>query len=376
MENSENKTFPDLIAEACVYAVGDRYQIIFHTKRKGAAYVRIGEDTFYDAMGGCVHTEKKVHAITVPMALLDREKSYTIGYFHVALRKAYEFDCEEKQEKTYAFRPVQAGAPVRCVMLADAHGALERPAAMASSCGQVDVVIMNGDVPNRCEEADDLLHIPLLAAMASHGEVPVLNARGNHDTRGACAPDYALHVGTKNGSHYYTCRLGDVFFILLDCGEDKPDNHKEYGGLADYEQYRRAQIAFLDRVLECDDIDECSHVAVIVHTNPRIHYDREVCAEWLSRLSAIKPDVMLCAHTHNCEVAMPTNEAKDGYPPITFPTVTGSAPRGVKGTTDAGKPPSFTGALIVFDEGGTDAYFIDDQGTEHGHYHFDGRTAE
>ncbi len=374
METFESKGFPDLIDEACVYAVGDRYQIIFHTRRKGAAYVRIGEDTFYDAMGGCVNTEKTVHSVTVPMALLDRACRYTVGYFHVALRRAYEFDCEEKQEKTYTFRPVRAGAPLRCVMLADAHGALELPAKMASACGEYGLVIMNGDIPNRCEEPEDLLHIPRLAAMVSHGEIPVLNARGNHDTRGACAPDYGLHVGTQNGSHYYTCRLGDIFFILLDCGEDKPDCHQEYGGLADYEQYRRAQIAFLDRVLECPELDECSHVAVVVHTNPHIHYDRPVCAEWLARISAIKPDVMLCAHTHDCGIDLPCEEARDGYPPITFPTVTGSAPRGVKGTMDAGKPPSFTGALIVFDEHGTDAYFIDDQGCEHGHAHFDVRA--
>ena len=365
--------FPDLLYDASVYAVEDRYQIIFHTKRKGAAYVRIGDTVYYDEDSGCVLTEKTVHSICVPMALLDRARCYTIGFFHVSKRMAYAFEEEARQTKTYHFRPVPSEGDIRIVMLGDAHGACELPARMASTCEPVHLLVLGGDIPNLCEEETHLLHIPYLASLVTHGEIPVVNVRGNHDTRGAAAPLYSRHVGTDNGRYYYTFRLGSLFAILLDCGEDKPDDHWEYGGLADYEQYRRSQIAFLDRILSDGVYEDYSHVAVFVHADPRTHFDRTVCAEWLARISAIRPDVMVCAHKHVCEFLPPCEEARDGYPPITVPTVIGSAPRGVKGTTDAEKPPSFTGTLLVFGEGGTDAYFIDDHGNEKGYAHFEPR---
>ena len=37
---------------------------------------------------------------------------------------------------------------------------------------------------------------------------------------------------------YYTFRHGPAFFVVLDCGEDKPDNDIEYSGLADFDRYR------------------------------------------------------------------------------------------------------------------------------------------
>ncbi len=365
--------FPDLLYDASVYVVEDRYQIIFHTKRKGAAYVRIGDTVYYDEDSGCVFTEKTVHSICVPMALLDRARRYTIGFFHVAKRMAYAFEEEPRQTKTYDFRPVPSEGEIRIVMLGDAHGACELPAKMANACEPVHLLVLGGDIPNLCEEEAHLYHIPYLASLVTHGEIPVVNVRGNHDTRGAAAPLYSRHVGTDHGRYYYTFRVGGLFAILLDCGEDKPDDHWAYGGLADYEQYRRSQIAFLDRILSDGAYEDYSHVAVFVHADPRTHFDRAVCAEWLARISAIRPDVMVCAHKHVCEFLPPCDEARDGYPPITFPTVIGSAPRGVKGTTDAGKPPSFTGTLLVFGDGGTDAYFIDDHGETKDHAHFEAR---
>lgn len=365
--------FPDLLYDASVYAVEDRYQIIFHTKRKGAAYVRIGDTVYYDEDSGCVFTEKTVHSICVPMPLLDRARRYTIGFFHVAKREAYAFDEEARQTKTYDFRPVPSEGEIRIVMLGDAHGACELPAKMASTCEPVHLLVLGGDIPNLCEKEEHLLHIPYLASLVTHGEIPVVNVRGNHDTRGASAPMYSRHVGTDHGRYYYTFRVGSLFAILLDCGEDKPDDHWAYGGLADYEQYRRSQIAFLDRILSDGAYEDYSHVAVFVHADPRTHFDRAVCAEWMARLSAIRPDVMVCAHKHVCEFVPPCDTARDGYPPITFPTVIGSAPRGVKGTTDAQKPPSFTGTLLVFGDHGTDAYFVDDHGETKDHAHFEPR---
>ena len=56
------------------------------------------------------------------------------------------------------------------------------------------------------------------------GEVPAFFARGNHETRGAFSVNFPEYFPTNSGKLYYAFRQGPVYFIVLDCGEDKPDS--------------------------------------------------------------------------------------------------------------------------------------------------------
>ena len=42
-------------------------------------------------------------------------------------------------------------------------------------------------------------------------------------------------------------------FIVLDAGEDKPDDDVEYGGLADYDPYRLSQLSWLKEAVKRPD---------------------------------------------------------------------------------------------------------------------------
>ncbi|MBO5269618.1 MAG: serine/threonine protein phosphatase, partial [Clostridia bacterium] len=68
-----------------------------------------------------------------------------------------------------------------------------------------------------------------IAAGVTKGRIPVVFARGNHDTRGKYAERLANHTPTDNGRSYYSVRLGKLWMLVLDCGEDKNDDHAEYG---------------------------------------------------------------------------------------------------------------------------------------------------
>ena len=366
-DNQKTISMPDLTEDAVVYLVEDKYQIIFVTKEEGCAWVRIGSVTYRDSVNGCVSHKKKVHRLTVPAVLLDREKAYTIGFRRVLSREPYKFETGIRQEKTYAFRPPNDAGALRIAMIGDSHGAYDMAAEMARRAGEIDLLILNGDIPDCSATEDDLLGCAKISSRVSGGRIPVVYVRGNHDTRGDAAPLLSEYVGTDDGRSYYTFRTGSLFGIVLDYGEDKQDDHPAYGGLADYEGFRARQMAFLDRILEEGIYEEYEHVIALCHVGPDWQQDRVFSAEWMARLSAICPDVFLVAHAHLVKLD-PPREGTCDYPPLTFPTVTGTRPEGVRGTQTSQLPPRFIGTVADLHENGVTIEFLDNKGESHGKY--------
>ncbi len=371
-DRQKNLSMPDLIEDATVYLVEDKYQIVFVTREAGNAWVRIGNVIYRDSANGCVYHKKKVHRLTVPAVLLDREKSYTVGFRRVLSREPYRFEVGERQEKRYDFRPPNETGTMRIAMVGDSHGAYDMAAAMARRAGDIDLLILNGDIADYSGNEEDLLACAKISSRVSGGRVPVIFARGNHDTRGDAAPLLSEYVGTDEGRSYFTFRTGGLFGIVLDYGEDKPDDHPAYGGLADYEGFRARQMAFLDRILEEGVYEEYEHVVAICHVGPDWQNDRAFSAEWMARLSAICPDIFLVAHAHALSMKPPC-EGNEKYPPLTFPTVTGTRPEGVRGTQTSQLPPRFIGTVAEFHANGVTVEFLDDKGESHGKYELPGR---
>lgn len=71
-------------------------------------------------------------------------------------------------------------------------------------------------------------------------EVPFYMVRGNNEGCGAMASRCLEYFPTATGIPYYTFRQGPVFFVVLDGGEDKPDNDIECFGLNRMDRYREA----------------------------------------------------------------------------------------------------------------------------------------
>ena len=361
--------FEDLLEEAVVYLAEEHYQIVFCTKEAGAAWVRIGQVTYYDQDNGCIYHDRKVHKLKVPTALLDRECRYTVGFRRVNERNPYDFKLARKQEKSYRFTPPRESMDMRLAMIGDVHGAYDVAARMGRAAGQIDLLVLNGDIADSNQTEEDLLAPIRVASRVTGGECATVFARGNHDTRGHCAPHLSDYVATDEGKTYFTFRAGNMFGIVLDFGEDKTDDHPSYGTLADYESFRRRQIAFLDRILEEGIYEEYEYVVAICHIGPEAQADRYISSEWMARLAAICPDVMLVAHRHSCYVTPPCFEEKADYPPVPFPVVTGACP---KHTEDA-QAARFVGTVAEFSENGIVINFLDNYGASEGTYHFERR---
>lgn len=111
--------------------------------------------------------------------------------------------------------------------------------------------------------------------------------------------------------------------MLLDCGEDKPDDHWVYYGLNDFAGFRREQAAFLERE-NASAAFRKAHRRVLVHHVPVWGNTDEYrpCTElWSPVLRKMPFDIDLAAHTH--EYRYHPVGGGEGNP---FPVVVGGGP--------------------------------------------------
>ena len=326
-----------LYRDPCVFVVGNEYQIAFNTTEFGVAWLEVGEKTYRSSFGGLMLSETLIHKITVPMTELDKAKGYRVCFRALPERKPYFPQLGPLQTKDYAFRPVDASRPVRAYMLADTHSRVEEPTRAAKLYGDIDLLIMNGDVPAESKTPEDIRAIFDLTSNASGGEIPVVFARGNHDYRGRLATELTNYIGTMNGNTWFTFRIGSIWGIALDCGEDKNDDNIEYGGMVDCHDMRLAETEYLKDVIARADEEylapgvttriAVSHLPFmskrVAAGHEQFDIEKEIFTEWTSLLNEMHLDCMLSGHMHRMYVTHPGDE--DMRMPANFPVVVGSA---------------------------------------------------
>lgn len=132
-----------------------------------------------------------------------------------------------------------------------------------------DFLLLNGDMVNNmvCEEQifkgflDDV-------AKFCEGGMPMFFARGNHETRGTFSGEYLKYFPTNTDKTYYTFRVGIVYFVVLDSGEDKPDNDIEYFERADFDNFRTQQAKWLKSVVNSAEFKNAPVKILISHIPP------------------------------------------------------------------------------------------------------------
>ena len=167
-------------------------------------------------------------------------------------------------------------------------------------CGY-DFVIFNGDViddpANEREAVEALAHYNETVGAA---DVPVFYLRGNHEIRNAYSIGLRNLLEYVHGKTYGAFNWGDTRFVMLDCGEDKPDDHWVYYGLNDFSGLRREQADFLKEELDSKPFRRAAK-RVLVHHIPLYgnDYDYNPCLElWGAMLEKAPFNVSLNAHTH------------------------------------------------------------------------------
>ncbi len=349
-----------------VFAVGKEYQIMIPVECETTMWVRIGDRTYYDASNGVLRSNSFVHNVTVPMEVLDEAGAYTIYLCELMERKPYFTEAKEPEAKEFSFRPVK-GLGARAYHLADTHNSVAEPVVAVRAYGDIDFLILNGDIPDHCGREQNVLNIFRLVSALTGGNIPTVFSRGNHDMRGKYAERFADYTPCQNGNSYYTFRLGSLWGLILDCGEDKPDGNVEYGPTICCHDFRMRQTEFIKQVIanasqeyEAEDVE---YRMVICH-NPftkryqaPFNIEEDTYAEWTALLREyIKPQVILSGHLHKTVIFEPGCE-EDAYgQPCSV--VVGNNKQVDKETGTV----YYVGAGLEFTKAGLEVTFTDSQG--------------
>lgn len=349
-----------------VYAVEDEYQIVWYTSARSTGWVEINGQKYYDAQSGNIRSTEKVHKVTVPMEVLDEEKSYSIHSQSTLIHHGYFSLKGRHLSASYSFRPVDPSDGIQLHNISDTHDYPTGAIASASYWGdRLDFLILNGDIANSAETDREMLEVLDIASAITRGERPVVYARGNHETRGESAATAYKYAGCSDeGNFYYEIRLGPVWILLLDCAEDKEDGHREYGGMADYSAYRAEEDAWLDEVLENPEESYAasgveyrllvSHVPFNVTERP----EPELYASWVQKVNGIGVDLALAGHTHECLFLEPNGQYEDQTTVSTYWTVIGSAQEDIGMGESNASHTYFTSTAVELQPDAVTAMFI------------------
>ncbi len=191
------------------------------------------------------------------------------------------------------------------------------------SKGDYDFLFLNGDILSSIDSEEIIIdHMLKPISEYTSGFKPFYFTRGNHETRGEASRELSDYLALPDGSYYYTFTYGPIFAVVLDTGEDKLDNHEEYGGLADFEAYRAIETEWLEGVVASNAYQNSDYVIAFSHV-PLNSYDINdetplslYEEKWLELLSDMSVDLMVSGHTHASEFI----EASDDIP---FPIMIG-----------------------------------------------------
>lgn len=185
----------------------------------------------------------------------------------------------------------------------DIHG---RNDLLKNLIGQVDLkttdfIVFNGDMVDNLLSEQQMFGGFLDTATALFAdEIPIYYARGNHETRGPFAPEFSQYFPTNSGKLYYAFSIGDVCFVVLDSGEDKPDSDIEYSGIVDMDNYRSEQAIWLEEVLQSPMYTKAKYKIVISHMPPfgGWHGELDIADKFVPLLNEAGAQIMLSGHLH------------------------------------------------------------------------------
>lgn len=299
-----------------VFAVGHDYHIMMYPSKQCLMWVKVGDKIYYDEKNGILRSHTKVHRVVVPMEELDRAKGYTLCLRYTINRTPYFPEIEPVQEKEFVFSSLTGKKTIRAYQLADTHGQTENPIRSAKTYGDMDLLIMNGDIMSYNDREEDCRIVYDLASAIAGGQIPIVFARGNHDLRGLLAERYWENTPTDNGNSYYTFRMGEIWGMILDMGEDKRDDHMEYGGCVCCHPFRLRETEFIKDVIARADEEYLaesvkyrlilSHCPITIKQDSLFDIEDDILREWSSLMREhIHPDLMLSAHHHRIELIYP-----------------------------------------------------------------------
>ncbi|MDR3246431.1 MAG: metallophosphoesterase family protein [Prevotellaceae bacterium] len=273
----------------------------------------------------------KIHKIRLRNLEPGTEYSYRVCYKELVSIIPITFG-EAIRSDEYSFKTQGiSDNEVSVLIMNDIH---DRPETIPHLLGlnkePYDFVCLNGDIMNHISSESQIInHVinPCTESFASNK--PFVYIRGNHETRGLFARNLYDYLDTGE-MPYYAFSRGPAFFVVMDSGEDKTDDHKEYFGLVCFDKYRERQAVWLEQQLKSEAAKKAKFRIALMHI-PHYHsgdwHGTMHCRELFSPIfNKYKIDIFIAGHTHRYGIFEPSKDEHN------FPVIIGGGPADGKRT--------------------------------------------
>ena len=306
--------------------VGNGITVMWETTVPAYCWVEYGTDTTQlkrarTIVDGQVVCNNYLHKIRIDGLQPGQKYYYRVCSQEILLYQAYKKVFGNTAQSAFSefTLPATDTDSFTAVVFNDLH---QHTQTFRSLCQQIknvnyDFVVFNGDcVDDQVDHNQATSFISELTEGVCGDRIPTFFMRGNHEIRNAYSIGLRDHYDYVGDRTYGSFNWGDTRIVMLDCGEDKPDDHWVYYGLNDFTQLRNEQVDFLKKELSSKEFKKAGK-RVLIHHIPLYGNDgKNLCANlWTKLLEKAPFNISLNAHTHKYAYH-PKGELGNNYPVI------------------------------------------------------------
>lgn len=306
--------------------VGNGITVMWETTVPAYCWVEYGTDTTQlkrarTIVDGQVVCNNYLHKIRIDGLQPGQRYYYRVCSQEILLYQAYKKVFGNTAQSAFSefILPATDTDSFTAVVFNDLHQHTQTFRALCQQIKNVnyDFVVFNGDcVDDPVDHNQATSFISELTEGVCGDRIPTFFMRGNHEIRNAYSIGLRDHYDYVGDRTYGSFNWGDTRIVMLDCGEDKPDDHWVYYGLNDFTQLRNEQVDFLKRELSSKEFKKAEK-RVLIHHIPLYGNDgKNLCANlWTKLLEKAPFNISLNAHTHKYAYH-PKGELGNNYPVI------------------------------------------------------------
>jgi len=299
----------------------DGVTVVWTTNRPCLGRVEYGTDAMsqmaQSERHGLIDANITHHAVRITGLKPGQKYQYRLANTEVAKLEAFRTELGETfKGDAYSFTTLSP-APLEFsfIVTQDIHSQAEKYASLLDkvNVGDATFVVLNGDTDNNpINEAQVYSGHLDLSVKRFAKEKPFVFVSGNHDTRGPFARKLFDIYPHSSGQFYYSFTHGGVYFMVLSAGEDKPDDHQEYGGLAAFDKYRAEQAKWIEQELQGAAAKSAAYRVVFTHIpayiafepaggRATLHSTAMLSKLWAPLFVKGKVDLVISGHNHRHE---------------------------------------------------------------------------
>ena len=306
--------------------VGNGITVMWETTVPAYCWVEYGTDTTQlkrarTIVDGQVVCNNYLHKIRIDGLQPGQKYYYRVCSQEILLYQAYKKVFGNTAQSAFSefTLPATDTDSFTAVVFNDLHQHTQTFRALCQQIKNVnyDFVVFNGDcVDDPVDHNQATSFISELTEGVCGDRIPTFFMRGNHEIRKAYSIGLRDHYDYVGDRTYGSFNWGDTRIVMLDCGEDKPDDHWVYYGLNDFTQLRNEQVDFLKKELSSKEFKKAGK-RVLIHHIPLYGNDgKNLCANlWTKLLEKAPFNISLNAHTHKYAYH-PKGELGNNYPVI------------------------------------------------------------